>query len=286
MSSPKKSKPRRVIRSAREIGKMREAGLIVWQAHQAMYRLIRPGVTTQDLNLAVRETFASYRAEPLFLNYGGPPGFPAETCISVNEELVHGIPGSRKLKEGDIVSVDTGCRFHGWCGDAAYTHAVGNVSAEAKRLLEATLGALNLAIELISKCKMWSEVAQGIEGLIHDAGFCVVESMVGHGIGQNLHEPPQVPNYFEEDWRREEDFDLRPGLVIAVEPMVNVGTAKLIELPDAWTQISADKSLAAHFEHTLAITENGVRKLTGPPEGDEVERLPEWLRNPDEWLIW
>ncbi|MEZ6094753.1 MAG: type I methionyl aminopeptidase [Pirellulaceae bacterium] len=277
---------KRVLRSPREIKNMRRAGLIVWQAHQAMYRLIRPGTTTAEINNAVRETFASYGAEPLFLNYGGPPPFPAETCISINEELVHGIPGPRKLKEGDIVSVDTGCRFEGWCGDAAFTHAVGNISSSAQNLLNVTLGSLHLAIEKMATCKMWSEVAKEIDDYISSAGLHVVDTMVGHGIGKDLHESPQVPNYYDEEWAASEDFELRPGVVIAVEPMVNIGTAELKELTDQWTQIAADRSLAAHFEHTIAITADGPRALTGKPTEDEMHLLPDWLQSPDEWLVW
>ncbi len=286
MIRPKKPKARRILRSPREIAKMRDAGLIVWQAHQAMARLMRPGVTTAELNAAVRETFQSYGAEPLFLNYGGPVPFPAETCISVNEELVHGIPGKRVIRDGDIVSVDTGCRIRGWCGDAAYTHRVGRVSPTAERLLDTTLGALNLAIESMQVGVKWSAVAKKMESMIEDAGFCVVDTMVGHGIGQQLHEPPQVPNYYDKSWADDEDFELKIGVVLAVEPMVNVGTPRLRELPDHWTQIAADKSLAAHFEHTIALTENGPRRLTGPPEGDEIEKMPEWLRDPATWLVW
>ncbi len=277
---------RRILRSPREIAKMREAGLVVWQAHQAVHRLLKPGVTTAELNAAVRQTFQEYRAEPLFLNYGGPPPFPAETCISINEELVHGIPSPRKIKTGDIVKIDTGCRLNGWCGDAAFTHAVGNVSGVAKKLLAATHGALNLAIELMAVKKMWSEVAREIEGYVEGFGFCVVDTMVGHGIGQKLHEAPQVPNYFDPDWAKKEDFDLRPGVVLAVEPMVNVGTPDLVELADQWTQIAADRSLAAHFEHTIAITSEGPRRLTAAPESHELDRLPTWLQDQTQWLIW
>ena len=242
----------RVLRSPREIAKMRAAGLIVWQAHQAAARLIQPGVTTATLNNAIREVFLAAKAVPLFLGYPGPTPFPAESCISVNEELVHGIPGPRELQEGDIVSIDIGCRFAGWCGDAAVTHPVGEVSNIARRLLHTTNHALNLAIELAGTKKKWSEVARELERSVKGAGFHVVESMVGHGIGQEMHEPPQIPNYYNRDWVEEEDFELRPGVVMAIEPMVNVGTKELICLRDGWTQIAADKKYAAHFEHTVA----------------------------------
>lgn len=274
------------LRTPREIAKMRRAGLVVWQAHQAAARLIQPGVTTRELNGAIRATFAEHRAQPLFLNYPGPTPFPAESCISVNEELVHGIPKSRRLQEGDIVSIDTGCRLAGWCGDAAVTHPVGRISATARRLLDVTRAALQTAIDTIPQCRRWSEVARAIEGVISDAGFHVVDTMVGHGIGQNMHEAPSVPNYYSREWAAKDDFYLKSGLVIAVEPMVNVGTRKLTCLNDGWTQIAADKSLSAHFEHTLAITAEGVRRLTGPPTEEELELVPDWLRTPSQWIDW
>ncbi|MBX3419673.1 MAG: type I methionyl aminopeptidase [Pirellulaceae bacterium] len=280
------TKYRRILRTPREIAKMRRAGLVVWEAHQAVARLMQPGVTTAELNQAVRKTFANHRAESLFLNYGGPPPFPAETCISINEELVHGIPGARKVKAGDIVKIDTGCRVDGWCGDAAFTHAVGPITPVAQRLLDATLGALNLAIDLMKTKQRWSQVAREMQAFVEGNGFHVVDTMVGHGIGQNLHEPPQVPNLYDSEWAAREDFELRPGIVIAVEPMVNVGTPRLREMPDRWTQVSADRSLTAHFEHTIALTADGPRRLTGPPVEDEIQSLPDWLQDPSKWLIW
>ena len=276
----------RVLRSPREIAKMRAAGLIVWQAHQAAAQLIQPGVTTATLNDAIRDVFRSANAVPLFLGYPGPTPFPAESCISVNEELVHGIPGPRELQEGDIVSIDIGCRFGGWCGDAAVTHPVGEVSSVARRLLHTTNHALNLAIELVGTKQKWSEVARELERFVNNAGFHVVESMVGHGIGQEMHEPPQIPNYYNRKWADEEDFDLRPGVVMAIEPMVNVGTKELICLRDGWTQIAADKKYAAHFEHTVALTLSGPRRLTGPPTDEELEALPAWLADKEKWKLW
>lgn len=275
-----------VLRSPREIAKMRMAGLVVWEAHQAAARRLAPGVTTGELNQAIRETFERYQAHPLFLNYPGNPPFPAESCISVNEELVHGIPKARRLKDGDIVSIDTGCRVGGWCGDAAVTHRVGTVNPTAERLLQATQAALQSAIDTIPVSRKWSEVARQIESVVRRAGFHVVDTMVGHGIGKEMHEPPSVPNYYSSQWAQHDDFYLKPGLVLAVEPMVNVGTKELKCLKDGWTQIAADHSLSAHFEHTLAITETGVRRLTGPPLDDEIERLPDWLRDPSQWVTW
>ncbi len=278
---------KRVLRSPREIRKMRAAGLLVWQAHQSAARILKPGVTTREINEVYRETFAERDATPLFLNYGGPPPFPAETCISINEEIVHGIPGSRQIQEGDIVSLDTGCRLDGWCGDAAVTHAIGEISKTNKKLLATTNGVLNLAIELMGQKTMWSEVAREMETFVNAAGFHVVEEMVGHGIGQNLHEPPQVPNYYNRESMEKDDFELRPGTVIAVEPMVNVGTKEVVGLDDGWTLVSGDGKPSAHFEHTIAITKDGPVRLTGPPSTPtELESLPEALRDKDNWIKW
>ncbi len=269
---------------------MRAAGLIVWQAHQAAFQLLAPGVTTEAINQAYRETFASYNAEPLFLNYGGIPGerppFPAETCISINEEIVHGIPSQRQLQEGDIVSLDTGCRLSGWCGDAAVTHAIGAISDEKKKLLEVTQGTLNLAIDLMGQKTMWSEISREMEAFVHDAGFSVVEDMVGHAIGKQLHESPQVPNYYSEDWAEKEDFDLRPGVVLAVEPMVNAGTQELRYLEDDWTVVTEDGKPSAHFEHTIAMTKDGPVRLTGPPSEEELQSMPSWLHDSSKWVRW
>ena len=280
---------KRELRSPREIRKMRIAGLVVWQAHQSAARLLKPGVTTAELNQAYRDTFSAHNAEPLFLGYGARPGvppFPAETCISVNEEVVHGIPGARSLKEGDIVSLDTGCRIAGWCGDAAVTHAIGDISDESKRLLEITNGVLNLAIDLMSQKKLWSEICRPMEEYILDAGFFVVEEMVGHGIGKELHESPQVPNYYNQLAMQSIDFDLRPGVVIAVEPMVNIGTKELDMLTDGWTVVTRNRKNSAHFEHTVAITADGPVRLTGPPDEEELNRMPVWLQDKSNWVNW
>jgi methionyl aminopeptidase len=277
---------KRFLRSPREIRKMRKAGLLVWQAHQAAARILKPGVTTAELNEAFKSTFAEQGATPLFLNYGGPPPFPAETCISVNEELVHGVPGPRVIQSGDIVSLDTGCRLNGWCGDAAVTHAVGDITQEAQKLLDVTLGALNLAIELMGTKKMWGEIAREMETMVRDAGFSVVEEMVGHGIGKNLHEPPQVPNYYNEEVLGESDFDLRPGVVLAIEPMVNAGVKDLVDLEDSWTVVTADGKLCAHFEHTIAVTNEGPVRLTGPPSDEELAEMPGWLQDRSRWVVW
>ncbi len=253
---------------------MRRAGLVVWQAHEAAARLVRPGVTTAELDAAVEEVFQRYDAVPLFKGVPGEIPFPAATCISVNEEVVHGIPGDRVLQEGDIVSIDTGCRVDGWCGDAARTHPVGMVSPRVQRLLDVTRETLQLAIKRMPSEETWLGVASRMQRHVRQAGMSVVEQFVGHGIGREMHEPPQVPN-FDSPGARENDFRLRPGLVLAIEPMVNLGEKDVICREDHWTQATADGHPSAHFEHTVALTAEGCRVLTGPPLDDEERQ---WLR--------
>jgi methionyl aminopeptidase len=247
---------------------MRKAGLLVWQAHQIAKALVRPGATTGEIDAAIEKYFNEQKALPLFKGVPGKVPFPAVTCISVNEEVVHGIPGKRVLREGDVISIDTGCKFEGWCGDSAVTHAVGKIDAEVQRLLDVTSGVLELAIELMGKRSRWSEVASEMGTYVRDAGFAVVETFVGHGIGREMHEDPQVPNFVSAQLRRNGDFSLEPGLVIAVEPMVNMGTKHVKPLADHWTQSTQDGRPSAHFEHTIAITDDGPWVLTGPP-GEE-----------------
>jgi methionyl aminopeptidase len=259
-------------KSAREIEMLRKAGLVVWHAHQVAAEVLRPGVTTGEIDAAIERYFQEQGALPLFKGVPGRVPFPAVTCISINEEVVHGIPGPRKIKEGDIVSIDTGCKLNGWCGDAAVTHAVGEVTPEVRRLLQVTEGTLNLAIELMGKKAWWSHVAVEMERYVKDHGMYVVESFVGHGIGREMHEDPQVPNFVSEQLRRGGDFRLAPGLVIAIEPMVNLGTKRVRTRPDHWTQATADGRPSAHFEHTVAITESGVSVLTAAPGPGESLR--------------
>lgn len=258
------------LRSPREIGLMRRAGLLVWQAHQIAAELVKPGVTTREIDAAIEAFFADHQAIPLFKGVPGTVPFPAVTCISVNEEVVHGIPGPRKLVEGDIVSLDTGCKLDGWCGDAAVTRAVGRVSPEIQRLLDITKGTLDLAIAQMRVKTRWSQVAAEMQRFVEDSGFYVVETFVGHGIGREMHEDPQVPNFCSKQLIKKGDFDLRPGLVIAIEPMVNVGTQKVKGLSDHWTQVTKDGRPSAHFEHTVAMTKDGPVALTAGPNGEEV----------------
>ncbi|NLS92781.1 MAG: type I methionyl aminopeptidase [Planctomycetaceae bacterium] len=261
-----------ILRSTREIAMMRKAGLMVWHAHQLAQSLLEPGVTTGEIDAAVEQFFLEHGAEPLFKGVPGRVPFPAVTCMSVNEEVVHGIPGPRKLVEGDIISIDTGCKVAGWCGDAAATYTIGSIDPEIQRLVDVTRQTLDLAIDLMAKKTFWSDVAAEMERFVKHSGFSVVEAFVGHGIGREMHEDPQVPNFVSDQLRRNADFRLVPGLVIAVEPMVNMGTKKVRTLRDHWTQVTADKKPSAHFEHTIAMTESGPVALTAGPTDDE-ERL-------------
>jgi methionyl aminopeptidase len=262
------------LKSPRELAQMRKAGIVNWGAHQLIGSLVAPGVTTLSVDAAVERYFAERSAIPLFKGVPGKIPFPSVCCISVNEQVVHGIPGGRVLKEGDIVSVDTGCKLNGWCADSANTYAVGRVHPEVQKLLDVTKGVLDLAIELMGKKNYWSQVAVEMAAFVRDYGFSVVENFVGHGIGRDMHEEPQVPNFLSPQLRRNCDFRLEPGLVIAVEPMVNMGTKKVKQLHDHWTQVTADGRPSAHFEHTVAITENGPWVLTQAPTPAELAPPP------------
>ncbi|MFH1264618.1 MAG: type I methionyl aminopeptidase [Planctomycetota bacterium] len=258
-----------ILRSPREIAMMREAGLVVWHAHRLVESLLAPGVTTAEIDAAVEQFFAEQNAVPLFKGVPGKVPFPAVTCVSINEAVVHGIPGPRKLIEGDVVSIDTGCKLNGWCGDAAVTHPIGRVAPRVKQLLDVTRGVLDLAIELMGQRSFWSEVAAEMEAFVKNHGFTVVESFVGHGIGRQMHEDPQVPNFVSDQLRRGGDFRIQPGLVIAVEPMVNMGTKRVRVRRDHWTQATADGQPSAHFEHTIAMTQSGPYVLTAAPDQEK-----------------
>ena len=257
---------------------MRPAGLAVNRALDIARDMVKPGMTTGKIDAAVREYFRRLDAEPLFLDYpnstSGKPPFPGVICASLNEQVVHGVPNDRELVEGDIISIDTGCRINGWCGDSAVTFAIGQVSDRVQQLLDVTEAVLNLAIELIPKKTRWSEVAREMDTFVKDHDFCTVENFVGHGIGRQMHEPPQVPNYASKKMRPKDDFRLDPGVVIAVEPMVNMGGKRVIGEPDHWTMSTADRQPSAHFEHTLAITEAGVRIMTATLLDGEEDLLP------------
>ena len=261
------------LKSEKDIWKMRKAGLLTWSAHELIRKIIRVGVTTRELDAEVEKLFKRNLAVGMFKGVSGRVPFPNVTCISINEQLVHGIPGDRVIQDGDLVSVDTGCKIDGWCGDSAYTSLVGNVPPEATKLVQVTRDTLYLAIEKMKKARYWSEVARAMEKRVRENGYSVVESFVGHGIGRNMHEAPQVPNFIYQEFLRNEDFQIRPGLVIAIEPMVNLGGKSVKQLRDFWTIVTSDGKLCAHEEHTVAMLSSGPLVLTGPPETQEEREM-------------
>lgn len=246
------------IKTPKEIAIMREAGRINAMALDAVRKLIRPGVTTADLDAAAAEVIRKHDAKPAFLGVPGAYPYPATTTISVNDELVHGIPGKRRLREGDIVSVDCGTIFEGYVGDSAFTAGVGEISAEAQRLLEVTEKALYIGIDKLRAGNRVGDVGAAIQAYVEASGYHLTREYTGHGIGKAMWEGPQVPNYGIAG----RGTLLRVGMVIALEPMVLVGTPHTRVLPDRWTVASADGSLTAHFEHTVAITTDGPMILT------------------------
>lgn len=250
------------IKTPDEIKIMREAGRINAEALAAVRALIKPGVTTADLNAAAEEVLRKYGAYSPFKNYPGPYPYPASICTSINEELVHGIPGKRKLKEGEIISVDCGTVFEGFVGDSAFTAGVGEVSPETQRLLDVTEGALYVGIAQMVAENRTGDVSFAIQQYVESRGLYVTREYTGHGVGRRMHEGPQLPNYGVAG----RGMLLRVGMTIALEPMVLVGTAQTKVMPDQWTVISRDRSLTAHFEHSVAVTENGPLILTALDE--------------------
>ena len=242
---------------------MREAGRINAEALTAARDTIRPGVTTADLNAAAEEVLKKYGCYSPFKGYPGPYPYPASTNVSVNHEMVHGIPGKRKLKDGDIVSVDCGTVYEGYVGDAAFTAPVGEVSEEARKLIDATEGALFAGISKMVAGNHLGDVSAAIQQHAEGCGFHVTREYTGHGVGRAMHEGPQAPNYGVAG----KGIALRNGMTIALEPMLLVCTPYTRVLPDQWTVSSADGSLTAHFEHTVAITENGPLILTTLGDG-------------------
>ena len=253
------------LKSPQEIERMRESGRLVHEALRRCREACKAGATTAEIDAAagsvVHENPGSVGLFKWYPTYEEGQGFPAYTCISVNDELVHGIPGGRVLEEGDLVSVDFGIRINGWCGDAATTIPVGRISPERERLCEVTEHVLRIAIENIRPGRRWSRIAQQMERYAERAGMGVIKEFVGHGIGRVMHEDPKVPNYLSRDLRKK-DIELRPGMVMAVEPMCSLGSEKTETLDDGWTVVMADGRCAAHYEHTLAVTETGCEILT------------------------
>lgn len=237
---------------------MREAGRINALALQAVRAMIHPGVTTAELDAAAEEVIRKHGAVPTFKGYPGPYPFPATICASLNEELVHGIPGKRKLKAGDVISIDCGSTFEGFVGDAAITVGVGEVSPDAHRLIEVTEQALYEGIRQMRAGNRVGDISAAIQRYVESYGFQVTREYTGHGVGRQMHEGPQVPNHGIAG----RGMVLRPGMTIALEPMVLMGTHHTRVRPDQWTVVSADGSLTAHYEHTIAITDGEPLILT------------------------
>jgi methionyl aminopeptidase len=228
--------------------------------------MARPGVKTIEIDRAVEALFHRHGAIPLFKGYpGNRVPFPAVTCISINEQVVHGIPGQRQIREGDLLKIDTACKLNGWCADRAITLMIGEVSPERRRLVRVAEEVLQLAIVEMARCKRWSEIALKLQQHVERAGFSVVTQYVGHGIGRIMHENPQVPNFVSKDTKKH-DFRLEDGLVLAVEPMVNMGRADTDTLTDHWTVVTRDGLPSAHVEHTLALLEGKVVVVTADEE--------------------
>lgn len=238
-----------------EVAKMRRAGRVVAEMIDACEAAARPGVTTRQLDLVAREVLERRSARSNFLNYHG---FPAVICTSPNQVIVHGIPGNYKLKEGDILSVDCGAIIEGYHADAARTFAIGSIDEEAQRLMDATRHSLDAGIKHVREGSRLSDIGHAVQTVAEGAGFSVVREYVGHGIGTALHEEPKVPNYGEPG----RGIKLKVGHVLAVEPMVNLGGAETMMYDDGWTVVTADGSLSAHFEHTIAVTDDGPEVLT------------------------
>ena len=245
-----------VLKSAREIGLMRRAGLILSEVMDFLPDFVASGVSTQEIDEAVEAFIRERRALPAFKGYRG---FPATVCISINEEIVHGIPSPhRRIKEGDIVGLDLGCIVDGYYADCAFTLAIGDVPPRVQKLLDVTRESLDLAIVECRPGRRLSDVSHTVQRHVEAHGFSIVRAFVGHGIGRALHEDPQVPNFGEPG----RGPQLRPGMVLAIEPMVTMGSFEVRILEDGWTAVTQDGSLAAHFEHTIAVTEHGPDVLT------------------------
>jgi methionyl aminopeptidase len=247
-----------VIKSEAEIACMRESGRLNARVLEKVRQMIRPGVTTAELDQAADEMIHKNGATPIFKGYPGPYPYPATLCVSVNEELVHGVPGKRKLKEGDIVSVDCGTLLNGFVGDSTFTVGVGEISTQAQRLLEVTERALYIGIAQLRPGNRTGDVSAAIQAFVESNGFHVTREYTGHGVGREMHEGPQVPNYGTPG----RGVVLKPGMTIALEPMVLIGTPKTRVLQNQWTVVSQDGSLTAHYEHTIAVMDGEPQILT------------------------
>ncbi|MBU5678106.1 type I methionyl aminopeptidase [Alkaliphilus sp. MSJ-5] len=243
------------IKSRQEIELMREAGKIVAEAHELVREAIKPGITTKELDAIAEKHILKKGAIPAFKGYGG---FPASICASVNHEVVHGIPGLKTLEDGDIISIDIGALYKGYYGDSAKTHAIGKISQRAQELIEVTRQSFYEGIKFAKLGYRLSDISYAIQTHVEDRGFSVVRNYVGHGIGTSMHEEPQIPNYGPPG----KGPRLKEGMVLAIEPMINIGTYEVKVLSDGWTVVTLDGEYSAHYEHTVAITDGEPEILT------------------------
>ncbi|MDW7671093.1 MAG: type I methionyl aminopeptidase [Bacillota bacterium] len=248
------------IRSQQEIQLMRQAGIIVAEIHELMKGLVRPGITTFELDQAAERLIRARGSIPAFKGYGG---FPASICSSVNHQVVHGIPGLVQLLEGDIISIDTGVQLNGYFADAAKTYPVGKISTQAQQLIDITRQSFYEGIQFAREGQRLSDVSHAIQQCAEAAGFSVVRNYVGHGIGTAMHEDPQIPNYGQPG----KGPRLKAGMVLAIEPMINEGAYQVKVLSDGWTVVTSDGKMSAHYEHTIAITDGDPEILTSGDAG-------------------
>jgi methionyl aminopeptidase len=257
------------LKTSDEIAVMREAGRIVAKAHIAMKEALRPGISTGELDKIAETVIRDHGAIPAFLNYPkqGAPNYPGTINASINDELVHGLPNNKRIiKEGDIVSLDTGCVYQGFVGDCAYTYAVGEIPASVQRLLDVTEESLRRGIEASVLPNTIKDVALTVQHYVESQGYSVAREYTGHGVGRSMHEDPEVPNWWSRiaERRGRKNQPLQVGMTYAIEPMVIAGRSDLMELEDHWTVVTKDHSLCAHFEHTIAITDGKPIILTLP----------------------
>ena len=252
------------LKHRHELDKMRAAGRVVRAVHDKCRELCTPGTTTQEIDEAAARVMREAGAVGLFKNYPTykpNEGFPANLCISVNDVVVHGIASDYRVKDGDIVGIDCGVMLDGWCGDAATTILVGEVDRKVRRMCETTEHCLQIAIDSIKPGRRWSQIARLMQNYAESKGYGVVRDFVGHGIGQKMHEEPKVPNFVSRELLKD-DIVLREGIVLAIEPMCNLGTREVRTLSDGWTVVTIDGKASAHYEHTVAVTKNGAEVLT------------------------
>ncbi len=253
------------LKSPREIELMRKAGAVVASVLSKLQEVAEPGITTAELNTIALQITSEAGAEPLFKGVRNPYArmpFPGAICVSLNEQIVHGIPSKNvKLRNGDLLSIDFGAKLDGYCGDAAVTIGIGQISEDNRRLIDVTRHVLDIAVEKAAPAVKWSQIAAQIQNYAESAGFSIVRDFVGHGIGREMHEEPKLPNFVSDDLLAN-DIVLTKGMVIAVEPMINSGTSDVRTLKDGWTVVTKDGKCSAHFEHTIAIVENGREVLT------------------------